>query len=220
MTTCVYCGKEIELLGGMWFASPTGSACYENRHSGHKPAQADALKMTCPHDEQQCESPRCLGDDPAYSDRRCKAAQAKAAAQPQSMLPAETSGFEHAVDELAQKIIDENKGTSMSAAYRQVAKDLYLAFHSAGGEAVANEPWLKIEFTRKNMASSGLLHSACGGATWESDQLKGIQRLKITRLKNDVFAGTISQLRVSLNAALERERILLEQLPTKVGPIE
>ena len=127
MTTCVYCGKEIELLGGMWFASPTGSACYENRHSGHKPAQADALKMTCPHDEQQCESPRCLGDDPAYSDRRCKAAQAKAAAQPQSMLPAETSGFEHAVDELAQKIIDENKGTSMSAAYRQVAKDLYLA---------------------------------------------------------------------------------------------
>lgn len=116
MTTCGYCGKEIELLGGMWFARPTGSACYGNRHGGHKPA--DAPKMTCPHDEQQCESPRCLGDDPAYSGRRCKDAQAKAAA-----------GFKHAVDELAQKIIDENKGTSMSAAYRQVAKDLYQTIH-------------------------------------------------------------------------------------------
>ena len=148
----------------------------------------------------------------ALADVRVAAEEWGLTAQLESMLPAETSAFEHAVDESAQKIIDENKGTSMSAAYRQVAKDLYLALHSAGGEAVANEPWLKIEFTRKDKTSSSLLHSACGGATWESDQLKGIQRLKITRLKNDVLAGAILQLRAALNAALERERILLDQL--------
>lgn len=148
----------------------------------------------------------------ALADVRAAAEEWGLTAQLESMPPAETLGFEHAVDESAQKIIDENKGTSMSAAYRQVAKDLYLALHSLDGEAVANEPWLKIEFTRKDKTSSSLLHSACGGATWESDQLKGIQRLKITRLKNDVLAGAILQLRAGLNAALERERILLDQL--------
>lgn len=33
--------------------------------------------------------------------------------------------FDHPVDELAQRLIDENYGTSMSAAYRETARRLY-----------------------------------------------------------------------------------------------
>jgi len=42
-------------------------------------------------------------------------------AQPLPTVPAELSGFEHAVDKLAQRIIDENKGT-LSHAIDKTAK--------------------------------------------------------------------------------------------------
>lgn len=49
--------------------------------------------------------------------------------------PVGQPGFEHSVDELAQRVINENPPTTLSAAYRQVAKDLYHTINPIGRPA-------------------------------------------------------------------------------------
>jgi hypothetical protein len=59
--------------------------------------------------------------------------------------PVGQAGFEHSVGELAQRVINENPPTTLSAAYRQVAKDLYHTINPIGRPAApaANAEELK-----------------------------------------------------------------------------
>ncbi|MHB1743605.1 MAG: hypothetical protein ACYCRE_02405 [Acidobacteriaceae bacterium] len=52
-------------------------------------------------------------------------------AQPQSTPPGKTSGFEHAVDKLAQRIIDENRGTLSHAIDKTAKKRLLKEYKMA-----------------------------------------------------------------------------------------
>jgi hypothetical protein len=49
------------------------------------------MKWECPYDEQQCEHPRCLGDNPDYCDPSCIAARAKTLRAAKKSVPQPSS---------------------------------------------------------------------------------------------------------------------------------